>query len=204
MRKLAAFRRGLVLERKQRQLLELQLEECQLRNDALLLQQREQDVQLLSSLELSASLEQALHKSATVEPLQSQAGLHDRELESIFAKPKKESEAEIKMLFAQLSSIQQYYHALEKRSLEDKVASQASTLKLSRDLKTAVDALDKSTNEARKYKLKAQELIEDLSELREETTRKSAVQAEETQALQAQIQQLQAQLATKSVTLHAR
>jgi len=200
VRKLAAFRRGLVLERKQRQLLELQLEECQLRNESLLLQQREQDVQLLSSLELSASLEQALHKSGSGSgPVPSQVGLHERELESIFAKPKKEAEAEIKVLFAQLSSIQQYYHALEKRSLEDKVAGEASALKLSRDLKTAVDALDKSSNEARKYKTKAQELIEDLSELREENTRRNAMQAEETRALQAQIEQLQAQLATKSV-----
>lgn len=200
VRKLAAFRRGLVLERKQRQLLELQLEECQLRNESLLLQQREQDVQLLSSLELSASLEQALHKSGSASgPVPSQVGLHERELESIFAKPKKEAEAEIKVLFAQLSSIQQYYHALEKRSLEDKVAGEASALKLSRDLKTAVDALDKSSNEARKYKTKAQELIEDLSELREENTRRNVMQAEETRALQAQIEQLQAQLATKSV-----
>ena len=101
VRKLASFRRGLVLERKQRQLLELQLEEAQLKNEALSQQQREQDVQLLTSLELSASLEHALHMSAVDVPSLAQGG-HERQLEGIFAKPKKEAEQEIKKLFAEL------------------------------------------------------------------------------------------------------
>jgi len=156
VRKLAAFRRGLVQERKQRQLLELRLEECQLRNDQLVLQQREQDAQLTTSLALSAQLEHALQTAAIEPVVHGAGGLHERELEGIFAKPKKEAEGEIKRLFAELSTIQQYYHALEKRALSDKVAYESSNAKLSRDLRTAVDALDRSQAETRKFKIQMQ------------------------------------------------
>lgn len=201
VRKLAAFRRGLVFERKQRQLLELQLEEYQLKNEALSLQQREQDVQLLTSLELSASLEHALHMSAVDVP--QTHGIHERQLEGIFAKPKKEAEAEIKRLFGELSNIQQFYHELEKRALKEKVSSDAQTLKLNRDLKTATDALDKSKQEVRKFRLRAQELIQDLSDLREEVADNKAAEEKAREERAAELQTLRASVAAKDAQLEA-
>ncbi len=195
VRKLAAFRRGLVQERKQRQLLELQLEECQLRNEQLVLQQREQDVQLATSLGLSAQLEHALQMSA-IEPVQS-SGIHERELEGIFAKPKKEAEGEIKRLFAELSTIQQYYHALEKRALSEKVSSETSNKKLSRDLRTAVDALDRSQAETRKFKLLMQDHVQSLTETREEMASRSAEHAHRVQQMQQTIEELKEKLSSK-------
>ena len=190
-----------MLERKQRQLLELQLEEYQLKNEALSLQQREQDVQLLTSLELSASLEHALHMSAVDVP-QTQ-GIHERQLEGIFAKPKKEAEAEIKRLFGELSNIQQFYHELEKRAIKEKVSSDAQTLKLNRDLKTATDALDKSKQEVRKFRLRAQELIQDLSDLREEVADSKAAEDKAREERANELQALRAQVASKDAQLEA-
>jgi len=197
VRKLAAFRRGLVQERKQRQLLELQLEECQLRNEQLVNQQREQDVQLATSLELSAQLEHALHMSS-IEPVQASAGIHERELQGIFAKPKKDAEDEIKRLFAELSTVQQYYHALQKRALSDKVAHEASALKLARDLKTALEALDRATSETRKYKMSMQEHEQMLSEAKEEAEQQKHEHEEQVRGLQEQIDELKGELASKT------
>jgi hypothetical protein len=201
VRKLAAFRRGLVQERKQRQLLELQLEECQLRNDQLVNQQREQDMQLATSLELSAQLEHALHMNSIEPAAQVQSSIHERELEGIFAKPKLEAEGEIKRLFAALSTIQQYYHALEKRALSDKVAHEASALKLGRDLRTAVDALEKANQEARKYKMLMQDHMQMLSEAREDAQQKQTEQVEHAKKMQEQIDELKDKLASKYVVI---
>ena len=206
VRKLASFRRGLVQERKEKKLLELSLEESLLQQAQLESQIREQDVQLMTSLELSASLEHALHQQTLLQGQgQSDGGgggmnerarhvhtIQESDLEHIFNKPKKEMENELTRLFKELSTIQHFYHDLEKRSLSDKVAAESANLKLTRDLKSTRDQLDKRTKEVEQYKMKVQEVLADLSEVKDVNARRQSESDETERKLRSELEELRA------------
>lgn len=201
VRKLASFRRGLVQERKEKKLLELSLEESLLQQSQMASTMREQDVQLMTSLELSASLEHALQEQRFAESLNqhqtpsaasassasssSQQQPHppppsnrhatlfdEREFEHIFTKPKDQMQHELTRLFKELTTIQQFYHVLEKRACSEKVSFEASNLKLLRDLKGQRDRNELVMKECTSYKLQTQELTSELEDIKEELSKK--------------------------------